>query len=137
MSSVPVSAELELERQHGALPASTCAMVDAIVAEFWSPDAELEFPGVEYVEAWLLERIPELTRERARELALDWRARHAEADPTWPVCIACGCDEMHACTTSAGTGCHWAILNEAMGCGLCSVCGERLQRAPGPLVVRA
>lgn len=49
-------------------------------------------------------------------------AKRALAWPDEPVCIRCGCTEMHACEG----GCSWIFLDEAKNRGLCSSCFEIL-----------
>lgn len=53
--------------------------------------------------------------------------REACAPPAaGPICIGCGCDELHACRTEAGHGCSWVMLRPELGAGLCSECAEGL-----------
>lgn len=45
------------------------------------------------------------------------------------ICIACGCDEHHACvdiseTTVGGPNCWWLRFDAAAGVGLCSACAD-------------
>lgn len=39
-------------------------------------------------------------------------------------CIACGCDEEHACVISDGP-CAWAAIDEVAGVGLCTACAVK------------
>ena len=54
-----------------------------------------------------------------------------------PVCIACGCDELHACRTAQGHGCSWVLLNRPLGAGLCSECALELGFDPTALLYAA
>lgn len=38
------------------------------------------------------------------------------------VCIACGCDDLHACDDGSGGACYWVRLDADMGIGVCSQC---------------
>lgn len=41
------------------------------------------------------------------------------------ICIGCGCDDVHACMTSAGP-CSWLRLDAARRVGVCSGCRPSL-----------
>jgi hypothetical protein len=47
-----------------------------------------------------------------------------------PICIACGCDERHACPVNlldagaAFRGCFWLRFDSAAGLGVCSECAD-------------
>lgn len=44
-------------------------------------------------------------------------------------CIACGCDDFHACQDSAsGHACHWLAVDYGAGVGVCSCCPDTLIR---------
>lgn len=39
-------------------------------------------------------------------------------------CIACGCDDLHACEGLFGDPCHWLRVDRDAGLGVCSECPE-------------
>lgn len=44
-------------------------------------------------------------------------------------CIACGCDDFHAChEKDSGDACHWLEVDYSAGVGVCSGCPEALTR---------
>jgi hypothetical protein len=66
---------------------------------------------------------PEAERAAAEHLA--------KLHDSGPICIGCGCDELHACDNGLGQGCHWYAQNRETGIGICSVCigeGKARQR---------
>lgn len=43
------------------------------------------------------------------------------------VCIACGCDDFHACDDGLGGACYWIRLDARQHIGLCSECRDQLR----------
>lgn len=44
-------------------------------------------------------------------------------------CIGCGCTDWHACwDEEAGQPCSWLAVDYSVGRGVCSCCGEHLER---------
>ena len=41
-------------------------------------------------------------------------------------CFACGCTETKACT-SANENCHWLVIDNVLGLGVCSNCLEHIE----------
>jgi len=41
-----------------------------------------------------------------------------------PVCIGCGCDQLHACDA----GCYWVRIDKVAGAGVCSECPTHVGR---------
>jgi len=75
----------------------------------------------------LIEKWPHLVTDVKRE-------EPPAPDIRVPVCIACGCDELHACRTAAGHGCSWILINHERAAGLCSECFLQLGFEPEALV---
>jgi len=53
--------------------------------------------------------------------------RHVESNP--PVCIGCGCDDMHACVDDVTEQpCHWLAVDPIIARGVCSACPGEMAR---------
>lgn len=44
------------------------------------------------------------------------------------VCIACGCDDLHACDDGLGGPCGWLVVDRKLRVGVCSSCSSALKR---------